>query len=95
MSLLKKILKTAALRPKSPGQIGWHTLRHRYRAWLDETGAPLGEQQKLMRHANISTTMNIYTKALTSAKREAQSRVVDVLLDRSRNVVESAAEDAA
>jgi hypothetical protein len=47
-----------------------------------------------MRHANISTTMNIYTKALTSAKREAQSRVVDVLLERSRNVVESAAEGA-
>jgi hypothetical protein len=51
--------------------------------------------QELMRHANISTTMNIYTKALTSAKREAQSRVVDVRLDRSRNVSESAAEDAA
>lgn len=37
-----------------------------------------------MRHANITTTMNIYTKALTPAKREAQSRAVDVLLDRSR-----------
>ena len=46
-------------------------------------------------HANISTTMNIYTKALISAKREAQSRVVDLLLDRSWNVVESAAQDAA
>jgi site-specific recombinase XerD len=40
-SLRKKILKTAALRAKIPGQIGWHTLRHSYRAWLDETGAPL------------------------------------------------------
>jgi hypothetical protein len=35
------------------------------------------------------------TKALTPAKREAQSRVVDVLLDRSRNVVEGAGESAA
>jgi integrase len=51
--------------------------------------------QELMRHATISTTMNIYTKALASAKREAQSRVVDVLLDRSRNVSESVAGDAA
>jgi integrase len=50
--------------------------------------------QELMRHANITTAMNIYTKALTPAKREAQSRVVDVLLDRSRNV-EGAAESAA
>jgi integrase len=37
-----------------------------------------------MRHANIATTMNIYTRALTPAKREAQSRVADVLLNRSR-----------
>jgi hypothetical protein len=35
--------------------------------------------------------MNIYTRALTPAKREAQSRVVDVLLDRSRNALEGAA----
>ena len=51
--------------------------------------------QELMRHANITTTMNLYTKALTPAKREAQSRVVDVLLDRSRKVAENTAEDAA
>jgi hypothetical protein len=44
---------------------------------------------------NITTTMNIYTKALTPAKREAQSRVVDVLLDRSRNAKGRAAENAA
>ena len=24
------------------GDIGWHTFRHTYRAWLDATGAPLG-----------------------------------------------------
>jgi Phage integrase family len=67
----KKILKTAALRAKIQGPIGWHTLRHSYRAWLDETGAPLGVQQKLMRHANISTTMNVYGGAFMEAKREA------------------------
>jgi integrase len=31
--------------------IGWHTFRHTYRSWLDDTGAPMGVQQKLMRHA--------------------------------------------
>ena len=44
--------------------IGWHTFRHTYRSWLDETGAPMGVQQKLMRHAQISTTMNVYGNAL-------------------------------
>jgi integrase len=33
--------------------IGWHTFRHTYRSWLDETGAPMKVQQELMRHASI------------------------------------------
>jgi len=52
------VLQTAASRAKIQGPSGWHTLRHSYRAWLDEAGAPLGVQQKLMRHANISTMMS-------------------------------------
>ena len=59
---------------------------HAYSTLLKANGEDVKVVQELMRHANISTTMNIYTKALTSAEREAQSRVVDVLLDRSRNV---------
>jgi hypothetical protein len=34
--------------------------------------------QELMRSSKSPPTMNIYTRALTPAKREAQSRVVDV-----------------
>lgn len=33
----------------------------------------------LLRHADIQTTMNIYTQAITSAKQEAASKLVDVL----------------
>jgi len=32
-----------------------------------------------MRHANITTTMNIYTRALTPAKRQASIKAGDVL----------------
>src|SRR3977135_2735436 len=53
-----------------------HSLRHSYRAWLDETGDPLGVQQRLMRHANISTTMNVYGGAFMKAKRKADPSVV-------------------
>jgi len=62
------------------GDIGWHTFRHTYRAWLDATGAPLGVQQKLMRHADIRTTMNVYGDALMDSKREANSKVVRMVL---------------
>jgi integrase len=62
------------------GSVGWHTFRHTYRSWLDDTGAPMGVQQKLMRHAQISTTMNVYGNALMGAKREANSKVVKMAL---------------
>jgi integrase len=62
------------------GSVGWHTFRHTYRSCLDDTGAPMGVQQKLMRHAQISTTMNVYGNALMTAKREANSKVVRMAL---------------
>ena len=79
-SLRKKMLIPAAQRANIQGTIGWHSLRHSYRAWLDETGAPLGVQQKLMRHANISTTMNVCGGALMEAKRRANTSVVQRVL---------------
>jgi len=61
------------------GNVGWHTFRHTYRSWLDATGAPMGVQQKLMRHAQIATTMNVYGDALLQSKREANNKVVELL----------------
>jgi integrase len=58
------------------GDIGWHTLRHTYRALLDKTGAPLGVQQKLMRHASITTTMNTYGDAYMDDKRAVNAAIV-------------------
>lgn len=60
--------------------VGWHTFRHTYRAWLDMTGAPIGVQQKLMRHANVGTTMDVYGNALMESKRSANSKIVQMAL---------------
>jgi|HubBroStandDraft_6_1064221.scaffolds.fasta_scaffold66707_1 hypothetical protein len=62
------------------GDIGWHTFRHTYRSWLDLVGTPIGVQQKLMRHAQIATTMNVYGNAMMESKREANSKVVQMVL---------------
>jgi integrase len=40
--------------------------------------------QKLMRHAKLSTTMEVYTHARMDKKRDAQKRAVDHPLDRSQ-----------
>lgn len=63
---------------------GWHALRHTYRTLLDETGATLGVQQKLMRYANVSTTMNIYGSSSLRARAEANSGVVQMLVAKEK-----------
>jgi integrase len=65
--------------------LGWHAFRHTYRSLLDATGAPIGVQQKLMRHAQVSTTMDVYGNALMESKREANSKVVGLLLRPPRD----------
>jgi integrase len=58
------------------GQIRSHAFRHTYRTWLDSVGTPVGVQQRLMRHADIRTTMNIYGDVATPDMREANSKIV-------------------
>jgi integrase len=40
--------------------LGFHSLRHGYRALLRETGASLEDQKGLMRHSRIKTTIDTY-----------------------------------
>jgi integrase len=42
---------------------------HTYSTLLKANAEDVKVVQELMRHANIATTMNVYTKALTFAKR--------------------------
>jgi integrase len=62
------------------GRIGWHTLRHTYATVLEQLGARMKVAQELLRHADIQTTMNIYTGAMEKDKREAANRVAQALL---------------
>lgn len=60
--------------------IGWHTFRHSYRAWLGDSGAKMELQRDLMRHSNISTTMDIYGSTFPEGLRDANHKVVEGLL---------------
>ncbi len=59
---------------------GWHAFRHTYRAWLNDNGTPLGIQKDLMRHANISTTANVYGAAMDPSMREANEKIVKLVI---------------
>jgi integrase len=60
-------------------RLGWHTFRRSYRSLLDVCGAQIGVQQKLMRHAQVSTTMK-YGDAYMGEKRKAHGAVVQLVL---------------
>ncbi|MGC1649473.1 MAG: tyrosine-type recombinase/integrase [Candidatus Sulfotelmatobacter sp.] len=47
------------------GWLGTHPMRHSYRSWLDAVGTGIVAQQKLMRHSDIRTTMNVYGRVVT------------------------------
>lgn len=60
--------------------IGWHTFRHSYKSWLNETGASAGDQRDLMRHSDIRTTMNIYGDTFQEALSPINEKVVSRIL---------------
>jgi integrase len=63
------------------GSIGWHTYRHTYRSLLSGEETPLDVQQKLMRHAHLSTTDD-YGGPPMENRRQANSVVVRKILKR-------------
>ncbi len=79
LNLQQKVLRPAGDKLGIP-HLGFHTFRHTYRSMLDASGAPVGAQQRLMRHAQVSTTMNIYGDALMQSKRQANSKAVKMLM---------------
>ena len=64
------------------GKIGWHTMRHSFATALDAAGARMKVAQELMRHANIATTMDVYTGVAEREKRETAARVAKSFLGR-------------
>ncbi|MCE5306746.1 MAG: site-specific integrase [Acidobacteriales bacterium] len=76
----KKHIRAAVKAAGIATKVGWKTFRHSYRSWLDETGAAVGVQRELMRHASVQTTMNVYGRAMTDSKRQAHGNVVQMVL---------------
>lgn len=69
-------VRHAAKRAGITKRLGWHMLRHTFGTLVKSQGADVATTQGLLRHANVSITMDRYVQAVTRAKREAQSRIV-------------------
>jgi integrase len=81
-SLLSRQIHPAAKRAGITKRVGWHTFRHTYSTLLKANGEDIKVVQELLRHANSRITLDIYTQALTPAKREAQSRIAHLILPK-------------
>jgi len=62
------------------GPVLTHSMRHTYRSWLDAVGTPIAVQQKLMRHADIRTTLNVYGDVVTDEMERASGKVANLAL---------------
>lgn len=72
-SVMRYYIQSAALRAGITKKLSWHTF---------------STLQELLRHASTRITLDVYTQAVTSAKRQAQSKVVAMIRpEKPRNCV--------
>jgi integrase len=80
----RRILIPAGKRAGLSFSLGWHTLRHTYKTWLDELEIPLTVQRDLMRHADIRTTAQVYGSLGMKTLRAANDRVIEMPMAENR-----------
>ena len=85
--VLQKVIRPAATRAGITGKtVGWHTFRHSLATNLRSLGVDVKTAQELLRHANSRITLDLYTQAVSSDKRAATGKVVEMLIPASKRV---------
>ena len=60
-------------------RVSWHSFRHTHATLLHETGESLKTAQSLLGHADLETTLGVYTHAIPDSQKRAVERVAGVL----------------
>jgi integrase len=79
-NLMKRHIRPVAKANGINKNIGWHTFRHSFGTLLKANGEDVKTVQELLRHANSRITLDVYTQALSTNKRAAQSKVVKMMV---------------
>ena len=83
-NLMNRGIRAAAKRAQIMKHISWHTFRRTFSTLLKANGEDIKTGQELLRHANSSITHDIYTQAVTPAKRAAQTKVVELIVRKPK-----------
>lgn len=78
-SVMRYHIQPAARRAGISKKLSWHTFRHTFSTLLKANGEDVKTVQELLRHASTRITLDVYTQAVTSAKRQAQSKVIAMI----------------
>ena len=78
--ILSRIVRPAATRAGIRKHVGWHTFRHSFCTILIGNDENVKVVQELMRHSNCRCTLEIYSQARIQAKRDAQHRVIQMIV---------------
>ena len=76
---------TAALekRAEVKKHVSYHTFRHTLGTLLNANGENAKVVQELLRHASMKVTTDVYMQAVNPQKREAQSKLVRMVLKKT------------
>ncbi len=86
--VLKKTIRPALERAGVKGKvIGWHSFRHSLATNLRAAGVDLKTAQELLRHANSRITLEVYTRAISATKREANDRVMQMVFEAGKKTL--------
>lgn len=72
-------IRPAVRRAGITKRVSWHTFRHTFSTLLKANGEDVKVVQELLRHASTRITLDVYTQAVTPAKRRAQSKVIAMI----------------
>jgi integrase len=61
--------------------VGWHIFRHTHATLLSELGEPVKIAQAILGHADIETTLSVYTHSVPESERRAEEKLAQFVLD--------------
>jgi integrase len=93
-NVLRRFIFPACARLGLP-RATWLTFRRTYSSWSHDRGVPGKVVAQLMGHANVDTTLNVYTQVLDGSMREAVDKVGRELFTIVHKSKEGSSETAA
>lgn len=71
--------------------VTYHTFRHTFGTLLNANGENAKVVQELLRHSSLKVTTDVYMQAVSPQKREAQSKLVRMVMDKGKMAVQASA----